>query len=159
MTPTRLTFATGLALLCAAASAQAADLDACKIGSPEVIKRLTGLDLSIDKPSTPAGPGGSSACVLKGKQALQSVHVQIWRGSSAKYYYQPAMFKAQEYTGAGYKAFMAHSAKPVNGTPLYSGNGGVLKGEVYLSLMLDARSQAVSAEQVKALLDQLAGQL
>ncbi|MFX7862403.1 hypothetical protein ABTK41_20200, partial [Acinetobacter baumannii] len=43
----------------------------------------TGLALSISKAGTPAGPGGSSSCALTGKP-LQSMDVQLWRGSSAR---------------------------------------------------------------------------
>lgn len=149
-----------LAALCAAASvaASAAELNACTLGAPEVIKLHTGLALSISKAGTPAGPGGSSSCVLTGKP-LQSMDVQLWRGSSAASFFQPAMYKAKEYAGPGYKAFIAHKASGPAGRQVYSGSGGVLKGDTYLSVIFDARDQAVSEAQLKALLDHLAGQL
>lgn len=152
---------TALLCLClmTAAAAHAADLDACVLGSPAVVKQFTGLDMSIRKQGTPAGPGGSSSCGLKGSKPLQSLHVQLWRGASAASFYQPALYKGKEYTGNGYKAFIAHDVKGGPAHPNYSGNGGVLKGDVYVSVMFDARDQAVSAEQLKALLDHLAGQL
>lgn len=122
------------------------------------MKQHTGLAMTLKKLGAPTGPGGSSLCKLQGSEPFQTLFVQLWKGGSAAMHWQPAMNKGTEFTGKGYRAFIAYKAQANSGRTLYSATTGLLKGDVYLSLILDARDQSVSDAKLRTLMDQMTPQ-